>query len=170
MKASEEFLLLILHTYTIAATEQCQTDTDTCIPLAKRIVSEFVNISMPGEQHPKPLSDMLFNYSTDLLSYLLWHGFHDAIHEGDGDRIFTYWKFLTVIFQQERHFNYAKEGLTLTIQSQILSERKIEELKWSRTVNTSGQEGHNIACDLYMEHLNRRIKMMMADIGSNKLQ
>ena len=171
MKASEDFLMLILHAYTIIAAEQCQTETDTCLSLAKRVVNKFVKISLSGEQQSKQPNDMLFNYSSDLLSFcLLWHGFHDAIREGDGDRILLYWKFLTVIFQQEGHYNYAKEGLTLSIQSQLLSERKVTELKWSRTINTTGQEGHNIACDLHMEHLNCRLKRMMANVGSNKLQ
>ena len=139
MKASEDFLMLILHAYTIAAAEQCQTDTDTCLTLAKRVVKKYVKISLADEQQSELSNNMLFNYSTDLLSFcLLWHGFHDAIREGDGDRILLYWKFFTVIFQQEGRYNYAKEGFTLSVQSQLLSERKIAELKWSRTINTSG--------------------------------
>jgi len=64
----------------------------------------------------------------------------------------------------------ARGALLLAIQSQLFSERKLAELKWSRTVNTSGQQGHNIACDLHMEHINRRLKRMMANAGANKLQ
>ena len=172
MKPTEDFLLLILHAYVIAATEKCQQDSDTCQLLAKRIVEQgLVKIFLPGEQSVDSLSDdMVYNYSTDLLTFcLLWHGFHDSIREGDGNRILRYWKFLMVIFQQQGHYNYANEGLTLTVQSQVLSERKKTELKWNRTINVSGKKGHNIACDLHMEHLNARLKKVMSNVGSNKL-
>ena len=172
MKPTEDFLLLILHSYVIAAAEQCQQDSDTCKLLAKRIVEKFVKINLPDEQNADSTqsSDMLYDYSTDLLTFcLLWHGFHDATREGDGDRILRYWKFLMIIFQQQSHYNYANEGLTLAIQSQVLSERKRAELKWNRTINVSGRKGHNIACDLHMEHLNARLKKVMSNVGSNKL-
>ena len=149
--ATEDFLLLILHSYVIAAAEQCQESLDTCKLLSQRVVKRFVKIYLSPEQESEeslPIDDMIYNYSTDLLTFcLLWHGFHDATREGDGDRLLWYWKFLMVIFQQEGHYNYAKEGLTLTIQLQVLPERKVAELKWSRTVNVSGCSGHNIACD-----------------------
>ena len=171
MKATEDFLLLILHAYVIVAAEQCKRDVDTCISLSKRIIKKFVKISLPGEEPTNAPDDDVFNYATDLLSFcLLWHGFHDAIREGDGDRILTYWKFFTAIFQQQGHYNYAKEGLLLTMQSQLLSKRKVAELKWSRIINVSVQRGHNIPCDLHMEHLNRRLKRMMTNVGANKSQ
>ena len=173
MKPTEDFLMLILHSYVIAAAEQCRESLDTCKLLSQRVVKRFVKIYLSPEQESEeslPIDDRVYNYSTDLLTFcLLWHGFHDATREGDGDRLLRYWKFLMVIFQQEGHYNYAKEGLTLTIQSQVLPERKVAELKWSRTVNVSGRSGHNIACDLHMEHLNRRLKKAMANVGSNKL-
>ena len=172
VKPTEDFLLLILHCYVVAAAEQCQDDSDTCQSLSEKIVEHFARIHLLDDQksNPSPINDTLFNYSTDLLTFcLLWYGFRDATREGDGDRILRYWKFLTVVFQQERHYNYAKEGLTLAIQSQALSERKVSELKWSRTINVSGRKGHNIACDLHMEHLKRRLKTMMRHLGSNQL-
>ena len=45
LKPTEDFLLLILHSYVIAAAEQCQQDSDTCELLAKRIVEQFVKIN-----------------------------------------------------------------------------------------------------------------------------
>ena len=80
------------------------------------------------------------------------------------------WKFYNVVFQQEGHHNYAKEGLTLTIFSQILSEPEVEEIKWSQTTNTTGPIGNNIPRDLHMEHLNHWSKVMMSTLGSNTLQ
>ena len=91
----------------------------------------------------------------------------DAIRCGDGNRILTYWKFLTVIFKNDHHINYAKEGFLLLAQSLLLSSRKRAELKWCRTINTHGHADKNIPVDLHMEHLNRRLKDMMRNLGSN---
>jgi len=107
-------------------------------------------------------------YITDLLSLgLMWHSFHDAIREGDGDHILLYWKFLLLMFKQEQHHNYTKKALEIVIQSKILSPRKFTELKWSRTINTHGRADYNVPCDLYMEHLNRRLKRCIRSAGSN---
>ena len=98
---------------------------------------------------------------------LLWHGFHDAIKEGDGDRIVLYWKVLLPVFQQSGHYNYAKETFTLLAQTHMLPERKVMELQWSCMVNTTGRTGCNLPCDLHMEHLNRRLKFMLGNIAPN---
>ena len=48
---------------------------------------------------------------------------------------------------------YAIEALTLLSQySIILPPNLAEQLKWSRFVNMHGRPGHNISCDLHMEH------------------
>ena len=78
-----------------------------------------------------------------------------------------YWKFLIVVFKSENHYNYANEGFNFLAQTMLLSPRKVSELKWSRTVNTSGTKGKNILVDLHMEHLNRRLKIMLRNLGSN---
>ena len=98
---------------------------------------------------------------------LLWHGFHDAVREGDGDRIIRYWRFLMPIFKHTGRRNYALEAFKLLTQTILMSPRQVAELKWARTVNTVGRIGHNIPCDLHMEHLNRRLKFMMENLGSN---
>ena len=63
--------------------------------------------------------------------------------------------------------NYAKEGFLLLAQSLLLSCRKTAELKWCRTINTHGCPSKNIPVDLHMEHLNRRLKGMMWNLGLN---
>ncbi len=79
-----------------------------------------------------------------------------------------YWKFLLVLFKSTNHFNYAKEGVKLLLQHQYtLSKRKAAQIMWSRFVNTKGRPGCNMPCDLYMEHLNRRIKTILRNMGSN---
>lgn len=108
-------------------------------------------------------------YAREVLSLgLIWHGFHDAIREGDGDRILSYWKFLLVLFKSTNHRNYAKEAVNLLLQYHYtLSDRKKAQLKWSRCINTRGFPGANIPCDLHMEHLNRRLKSVIRGMGAN---
>lgn len=55
----------------------------------------------------------------------------------------------------------------MILQSKILSPRKLSELMWSRTINTHGKAGHNVPCDLHMEHLNRQLKKCIRSAGSN---
>ena len=49
-----------------------------------------------------------------------------------------------------------------------LSPRQSQQLLWSRFVNIHGQQGRNVACDLYMEHLNRVRKEAIKGVGGNK--
>ena len=90
------------------------------------------------------MPEATFNeYTTEsITSGLLWHRFHDATREDDGDRILMHWKFLLPVFKEENHHNYAKEALILILQLKILSPWKLCELKWDRTVNTHGKPGH----------------------------
>ena len=161
-KSSEDFLLTVLHAHIIAAAKVCcrEQNIEDCLACAKEVVKKFVNVQLSSQIPVANSNDMSYNYATNLLTLgLVWHGYHDAIKEGDGNRILLYWKFLIPIFHQERHYNYAKEGFHLLVQSSILSERKIMELKWSRTVNMHGRQGCNIPIDLFMEHMNRLLEV-----------
>lgn len=72
-----------------------------------------------------------------------------------------------IIFRQQGHYNYSKKAFHFIAQTLLLSPRQAMDLKWSRTINTHGCAGHNIPCDLHMEHLNKRLKMMMRNLRSN---
>ena len=180
MKATEDFLDVVLTAHILAAARELQSGSTTlpsCKDLAKQIVSRFVTISIPSTNTDSDDStaaaqnssnDSVFAYAVDVLSMcLIWHAFRDAVMEGDGDRIIRYWKLLAVIFRQEKHYNYSNEAVNLVMQTLLLSPRQVSELKWSRTVNTNGRIGKNIPVDLHMEHLNRRLKIMMRNLGSN---
>ena len=93
--------------------------------------------------------------------------FSRCYREGDGDRILLHWKFLLLVSKLENHHHYAKEAFNLTLQSILLSLCKLCDLKWSRTINTHGKPGHNVPCDLHMEHLNRQLKRCIRNAGSN---
>lgn len=192
MKAAEDFLEVTLCAHVITAAKQTMKtlSVSDCKAVAKALVQQFIKISLPStEKTSNPsndrvddcinddginhctsnnIDDSVYTYATDFLTLgLLWHGYHDAMRSGDGDRILIYWKFLTFIFKKEGHFNYAKEGFNLLAQSLLLSPQKIAELKWCRTVNTNGRPGKNIPVDLHIEHLNRHLKGMMRNLGSN---
>ena len=99
---------------------------------------------------------------------LVWHGFHDAIREGDEERLTHYWKFLLVIFKASNQYNYVKEAVNLLLQYHyFFSKRQRAELLTSRCVNARVLVECNIPCDLYMEHLNRRLKMVIRNQGGN---
>ena len=72
------------------------------------------------------------------------------------------------MFKSSNNFNYAKEALNFLLQYYyVLSERQRAQLLWSRCINTKGLIGANIPCDLFMEHLNRRLKKIIRIMGPN---
>lgn len=170
MNASEDFLLLLLHTHVVASAEAILSyiPLDSVSDLSKVIVATFVHLTKSDSDDPGS-EDLVHLYAKELLSLcLLWHGYHDSIREGDGERILRYWKFLLIIFKVSNKYNYAKEAVNLLLQYYyILSERQKSELLWNRCINTRGAPGANIPCDLHMEHLNRRLKTVLRNLAAN---
>ena len=109
-------------------------------------------------------------YAKEVVSLgLLYEEFKDAIRYGQGPRVFRCWKYLLLVFKAAKRKNYSIEAFTLLAQQKfILSPRLSHQLVWSRFVNISGKEGHNIPCDLHMEHLNRVLKDSVEHLGANK--
>ena len=171
MNAAEDFLLLVFHAHTIAAARSILQfmDVPTVSELADKILVNFVHLSPLPESKAgtsTPPDDGVQFYAVEVLSLsLIWHGFHDAIREGDGERIMRYWKLLLILFKASNKYNYAKEAVTVLMQCKYsFSERQRHQLLWSRCVNTKGCIGGNIPCDLHMEHLNRRLKTMLRNV------
>lgn len=120
-----------------------------------------------ARQQPVPV-DGIYIYGTEVLTLgLLWLGFNDAIKEGDGDKVFVYWKFLLLVFKRGGCRNYAIEAVNLLYQTHTLSPRLVAQLKWGRFINTHGRQGCNIAGDLHLEHLNKRLKGILRNLGPN---
>ena len=168
MKGCEDFLTIVLHAHVVAAAKKVLSEKsiDNVKDLAKEILKQFVSFN-PDAKISR--ADKIHLYASQLMTLLLfWHSFNDAIREGDGDRVLSYWKFLLVIFRAKGHRNYCKEAIILLSQYHfLLSPRKAAQLKWSRFINTKGRKGGNISCDLHLEHLNRRLKGLITGLRSN---
>ena len=138
---------------------------------ASEVVQQHVDLLIQfadGKKHKEP--DTVYAFASELLSLgLLYFEFKDAVKEGDGDRLFRVWKYLLLLFKASNKKNYAVEAFTLLAQyHMLLPPRLAEQLKWSRFVNVHGLPGHNISCDLHMEHLNRLTKTAIVTLGVNK--
>ena len=162
MKACEDLLLITLHAHVTAAAKSILSDKqyDNVKDLAKEIIVRYLFLHPDDKVVTK---DKKCLYALQVLTLtFLWHGFNDAVHEGDGDCLLVYWKFFTVVFKVTRHSNYFKEAVLFQLQYLfLLPKRQAEQLKWSRFVNSKGRKGCNISCDLHIEHLNRRLKTVM---------
>ena len=169
MKACEDFLLLIMDALVKVAAEKLMNEqqhihSTSVQELSELIIQKYANIDKVVKQ-----DDDLHFYVTELLTLtLIWHNYHDSVREGDGDRVMMLWKFLLVILKKSNRKNYSKEAFILLMHYHfLLSDRLAEQLKWSRFVNTQGQRGCNMPCDLHLEHLNRQLKGSLRNLRSN---
>ena len=65
-----------------------EQNIEDCLVCAKEVVKKFVNVQLSSQIPVANFNDMSYNYATNLLTLgLLWYGYHDAIKEGDGNRI-----------------------------------------------------------------------------------
>ena len=118
MKATEDFFLIVLQAPVISSAHsilQNNTDLHTTHLLAEEIVAKFVDIEIPSRLQPS--NDGIYDYACEVLTLLLiWHNFHDAIKEGDGNRVMLVWKLLLLVFKATNRRNYSIEAATLLIQ------------------------------------------------------
>lgn len=123
-----------------------------------------------GRQKNDKQEDKVLAYAKELLSFgLLYKELVDAVREGDGARVLRWWRFMLLIYKATGRKNYCIEAFIMLAQYQyLLSEREQQQLLYSRFINTHGQPGKNISCDLYMEHLNRLLKGAIQALGANK--
>lgn len=120
MKGAEDFLLVSLFSHIIAAAKTIlatNSHIDCGSVLADEVLEKFLRVIIPGvDFEGMQTNDGVYLYATDLLYLgLIWHGYYDAIREGDGDRVLTYWKFLLLIFKATNCQNYSKEAVILLL-------------------------------------------------------
>ena len=131
--ATEDFLLLILTSHVIIAAQVVSELNPNASKqvIAKSIIDSFVNLQ-PSLEKATKLDDGVQAYAKEILTLgLLWHGFHDACKEGDGDRIVHYWRMMMLVFKKHNKYNYAKESLILLHQAVTLTARERGQLLWS---------------------------------------
>lgn len=121
IKAAEDFLLVVLHSYIVAAANfilSAEPRPANVAVLSRKIVDKFVLISTPySTPHVDPKkADKVGVYAMELLTLgLLWHNFHVSVKEADGDRLVRVWKFNLLVFKAAGRKNYAIEALNLIL-------------------------------------------------------
>ncbi len=139
--------------------------------VSKCVVNSYVNMETVFKESDKATEPgTSYDYTCEVTSLgLLFLGFKDAIREGDGDRVLCVWKYLMLIWKATGHKNYSIEAFTIVTQYHLLLPKNLAaQLKWSRFINVHGKPGHNISCDLHMEHLNHIVKTAIEGLGANK--
>ena len=97
--------------------------------------------------------------------------FRDAWAEGDGERVLRCWKMFLPHFQAAGHTKYSLAALNMQLQTNAtLSPNAAHQVMWHRFVNSKGGIGKNIPCDLYNEHVNRQVKYIIQNMGSNLIE
>ena len=136
--------------------------------LPDRIV-KCADETVASEKSRESAPDGVFNYASAVLNDgLILLELRDAIHEGDGPRIFRCWKLMLLYWWHAGHTKYAHEAVHfIGAVKATASPRIAQELLWCRTVNTCGGAGSNIPVDLFLEFLNRTLKDYLNGIGSN---
>ena len=131
--------------------------------VCERVVEKFVSFQFHNK--PAPESDQVYAYATQIISIGCFYlELSDAIREGDGERVITCWRYLLPAFRSSGRKNYSVEALNLLYQHDfLLTPRQSAELLWSRFINTTGLQGHNIPADL-----NRLCKSAIHGLGANK--
>lgn len=113
--------------------------------------------------------DGKYNYARTLCHYgSLVMEFRDAWAEGDGERVLRCWKLFMPHFKAAGRTKYSLEALRLQMQANIiLSPNLAHQVVWNRFVNVRGGAGKNIPCDLFNEHVNKKLKYIIQNMGSN---
>ena len=115
------------------------------------------------------INDGVYNYARVLCHYgTLIMEFRDAWAEGDGGRVVNCWRLFLPHFLTSNCRKYALEALRLQFQVRaVLSPCLAEHILWDRFINTKGGIGRNIPCDLHNEHVNKLLKHIIVNMGSN---
>ena len=113
--------------------------------------------------------DGVYNYARVLCHFgALVMEFLDAWAEGDGDRMYCCYRLFLPHFIIANCRKYSLEVLRLQTQVKaMLSPHLAHHILWDRFINTKGGMGNNIPCNLHNEHINKLLKGVIANMGSN---
>lgn len=139
--------------------------------IAREVVNRATLVKsafLPHTTGTSDTEDRVHNYSRVLCHYgSLVAEFRDACAEGDGERVVQCWRLFLPHFKASGCTKYALEALRLQLQLQVLSPNLAHQVMWHRFVNTRGGMGMNIPCDLYNEHVNKEVKIIIQNMGPN---
>ena len=138
--------------------------------LAEKVVDRCTIVESAFSQCNKPnTQDTAYNYARVLCHYgSLVQEFRDAWAEGDGGRIVRCWKLFMPHFKASGSHKYCLEALRLQFQvNVVLSPNLAHQVMWNCFVNVKCGKGKNIPCDLYNEHVNKLIKIIISNMGPN---
>ena len=144
--------------------------TDFIQQLAEKIVNRCTIVETAFTHSDTANTDnTAYNYARELCHYgSLVTEFRDAWAEGDRERVVHCWKLFMPHFQASGSHKYCLEALRLQFQvSVVLSPNLAHQVMWHRFVNVKGGEGRNIPCDLFNEHVNKLLKVIIANMGPN---
>ena len=137
--------------------------------IARKVVKMCTIVSGAYFNSTEESTDGVYNYARVLCHYgALIMEFRDAWAEGDGNRVVRCWRLFLPHFVANHHTKYALQALRLQFQvSSYLSPQLSHHIVWDRFINTKGRQGRNIPCDLYNEHINKDVKQIICNMGSN---
>ena len=137
--------------------------------IARKVVDRMTLVDSAYEECGLNTADAVYNYARVLCHFgSLCLEFRDAWAEGDGDRAIRCWKMFLPHFKSAGRHKYAVEALRLLFQVDVvLSPNLAHQVRWHRFINTKGGPGRNIPCDLHNEHMNKLIKDIIGNMGSN---
>lgn len=119
------------------------------------------------------VDDKVQNYGLCLIElFVVLMQLNDTVHEGDGYRLMTTWKYLMWLFKASNNLSkYAIEGMYfLTLTKCLLTHQMSERVIWGRMTNKRGKIGANMPNDLEMEHNIKDTKTMITAMGANKTE
>lgn len=132
------------------------------------VTTALLTSDVPQMMEEASQTDDMFKYNVCLARYgLLCKELYDAIQEGDGERIFTCWKFLLLHLRADGKGSakYALEALYYILQTiSLLSPRQAYRLKWNCSVKGKYT---NVPLDLHLEHDNRMVKEAIKKLSGN---
>ena len=115
--------------------------------------------------------DDMYNYQTSFMQLaMVIYNFHDAISEGDGDRILRQWKFMLLFYKADDPHSpkYCVKAFYLLIQYYaLLAPQTAERLIWNRFSKSIHGPGGNIPLDMALEHFNKILKNGIRNMGPN---
>ena len=109
--------------------------------------------------------DGVYNYARILCHFgSLVMELRDAWQERDGQVLET----VSTSFKAAGYTKYSLEALKLQIHSGIICSPNIaHQITWNRFVNVRGGAATNIPCDLFNKHINKQLKYIITNMGSN---